>query len=178
MELLAVGDDGLTSWYDGESWTTEYIGQGFYTLSDVWLSPDPQASMQAVAVGERGLIFTYDGSSWTRYDEDFHEDFNAVWGDGLGTVWAVGDRGLVQKWNGVAFEHVEIGPEAEDDTFNDVSGTSPIDVWLLGRYGVWIYDGASWTSQPLQEANLEALHVTATDVWVVGRGGVILHRTR
>jgi len=177
VELIAVGDNTLIAYYDGQEWTSEVLSSSAYgEFNDVWMSPDPQSPLQAVAVGYSGRCYTYDGATWTTCALESNDNLNGVWGDGQGGIWLVGAYGQLSAWNGTAFAPLDIG-QASEYLF-DVQGTGPNDVWVLGEEHVWHFNGANWTSEPMELAHPSALYVTATEVWAVGRNGAILRRAR
>jgi hypothetical protein len=177
VELIAVGDDTLIAYYDGQQWSIEYLStSAIGEFNDVWMSPDPESPLQAVAVGYSGRCYLYDGEMWTPCDIDVGDNLEAVWGDGQGGIWAVGAYGRLLSWNGTTFESLNIGQESEQ--LHDVMGTGPNDVWVLGNEHVWVFNGSSWTSEPMDITIPSAIYVTDSDVWVVGRHGAILHRPR
>ena len=171
------GDNTLIAYYDGQEWTSEVLSSSAYgEFNDVWMSPDPQSPLQAVAVGYSGRCYTYDGATWTTCALESNDNLNGVWGDGQGGIWLVGAYGQLSAWNGTAFAPLDIG-QASEYLF-DVQGTGPNDVWVLGEEHVWHFNGATWTSEPMDLAHPSALYVTATEVWAVGRNGAILRRAR
>jgi hypothetical protein len=121
-------------------------------------------------------LFTRDDSGWTRHEDITSEDLNAIWGDGEGTVWVVGQNATALKWNGTTFVSepmpVDIG------NLSDVGGTGPDDVWILGEETVMHWDGGSWTLESVERINDGRLAVTPSHVWVITYEGAIYHKTR
>jgi hypothetical protein len=64
-----------------------------------------------------------------------------VWGDGKGTLFAVGS-GTLLTWNGSTCSASFVS-----GSFGDVWGSSASDVWAVGQDGaIAHWDGAAWSS--------------------------------
>ena len=70
-----------------------------------------------------------------------------VWGSGAGDVYAVGDGGDVQHWDGAAWGPMDSGTT---ETLTSVWGSGPGDVYAVGTNGTVLhYDGnvgGTWTT--------------------------------
>jgi hypothetical protein len=99
-------------------------------------------------------------------------------------VWAVGKaqfadfsrRGLVEHWNGTAWQLVST-PAPTSSLLNGVSALGPSDLWAVGAAGgstlTMHWNGARWATVPSPNANaVNSLSgvaaVSASDVWAVG----------
>jgi hypothetical protein len=175
VELWAVGDNGLTAHMQQGHWSIDHASGGLADFLDVWIAPAP-ALVEVFAVGDDGLLATRDASGWTVHDPLVTENLNGVWGDGQGTVWVVGDRGAVLRYDGQAFV-VETVP-AEGDDLADVWGSGPDDVWIAGRQSMLHFDGNTWTSEAIEWGYNRKLAGTRAHVWTVDRNGSIWHKQR
>lgn len=146
------------------------------------------------AVGEMLLLMCFlllsfrpvQGSDWV-YETC---DFNDVWGSASSDIYAVGNRGVIRRFEGHAWKPVDLnlGPCATSFLFNGVWGSSASDVYVVGCYGnsmgdgctaqglILHYDGADWRQEPVED--LPALKAVwgsgPTDIFAVG-GSTILH---
>jgi hypothetical protein len=62
------------------------------------------------------------------------------------------------------------------DGFSDVYGSSRSDVYAVGGGTILHYDGSSW-SQVSEEGGYKVFALSASDVYVVGASGSVLHGT-
>jgi hypothetical protein len=99
----------------------------------------------------------------------------AMWVAPGGTIWAVGDAGLVLRSDGGDFLPAPMPPAAVD--LHGVSGAGAA-VFVVGAGGTaWRLDASGWTDlAPPTEVDLMAVDAIAEDdVFVVGREGTILN---
>lgn len=84
-------------------------------------------------------------------------------------AWAVGDGGLIQRWNGSAWKAMRSNTEGN---LTAVGGSGPADVWAAGDEGLLVHwDGVRWTPTVVGGGS-PAISVTGTsprDVWVLRR---------
>ncbi len=168
-ELVAVGDGGVVTRWDGLRWVPEVSGTTS-DLLDVWLA----SANRGVAVGN-GVVLRADGGPWTVDASLGFRRFNGVWGFGSDDVWVVGNGGFVSRWNGLAWTSLPTGTSL---ALRAVWGSSPNDVWVAGEGGVLLHwDGLAFTRVPLETTRtLGAIHgFAADDVWVVGSRGQAFH---
>ena len=134
----------------------------------------------------------WDGARWTRHDPGADAGDDAlwwVWTASDGTVWMVGERGLVVR-RGTAGD-VTIERIAAEATLYGVWGSAPDDVWIVGGVPGGIphaeddfvrrWDGVAFTPVagiPARGAMLFKVWGTgAGDVWISGESGTMLHAT-
>ncbi len=104
------------------------------------------------------------------------EKLNAVWGAGVGQVWAVGDRGAATRRVDGVWERV---PSTIDNDLRTLSGTSLNDVFVgAGSYQLggdtFHWDGVGWTDLPDDAIWREVSGIWAAatnDVWAVTESG-------
>ncbi|TNE88392.1 MAG: hypothetical protein EP330_15025 [Deltaproteobacteria bacterium] len=150
---------------------------------DVWVvgsSPEPDD-------GSGPALVHYDGEAWTREDTSAHagRELWWLWVDGEDQV-AVGDGGLILE--GPPDARVPVSGISEAITFFGVWGASADEVWAVGMepdVGPVLYrrQADAWTQVaaselPAAEPNDAYFKVEGTgasDVWVVGSGGLAMH---
>jgi len=119
-----------------------------------------------------GFELTYPGATSTRF-------FDA-WNRGSES-FAVGDFGRIVHNSGGAWSLMaSLGP-----TLRGVWGASATEVFAvgdayLGTYGIFHYDGATWSRMTSPSTSLTLFDVAGsnpTNVWAVGDGGVVLRYT-
>jgi hypothetical protein len=133
----------------------------------------------------------WDGVRWTRHDPDGATGADTlwwVWTASDGTVWMVGERGLVVRRRG---DDVTVDRIATDATLFGVWGSAPDDVWIVGGQPggggepeddfVRRWDGTAFqpvVGVPARGATLFKVWGSgAGDVWLSGEGGGMLHAT-
>lgn len=117
------------------------------------------------------------GSNWAQVQSGTYQSLHGVWGLSSSEVWAVGEGGLVLRFNGTLWT-----PQISttNEALYAVGGTSGSDVYAVGSRGTILhYDGSSWRSvSPYggPKDNLLAVWGAApNDVFAVGENGTILH---
>jgi hypothetical protein len=191
LTLLSVGAGACADARDGSaSWsavTTELQGAALA----VWGASDRDVYIGGGGVGAAstpGAVLHFDGADWRRLPLERDETVWWLWGASEGTdVWAVGERGLVARWDGTEFAMIESGTQA---TLFGVWGTSSDDVWIVGgKPGagrtddndvVLHWDGSELSrdaAMPTKGAALLKVWGSgAHEVWVVGEGGTVWRR--
>lgn len=97
-----------------------------------------------------------------------------VWGADTSNIWAVGDGGVILKWNGTAWAAQTSGTTAN---LLRVWGTDASNVWAVGASGtIRKWNGSTWSAQTSGTSNtLRSVHGSSTsNVWAVGDTGTAL----
>lgn len=97
-------------------------------------------------------------------------------GSGPGDAWAVGEAGVIVRWNGHDWR---LHPYRAPGHLRDVCSLSATDVWAVGANGLVVhFDGTSWSVIPSgTNASLRAVWSAANgEVWMVGDSNVVLRR--
>ena len=97
-----------------------------------------------------------------------------VWGADTSNIWAVGDGGVILKWNGTAWAAQTSGTTAN---LLRVWGTDASNVWAVGASGtIRKWNGSTWSAQTSGTTNiLRSVHgSSSTNVWAAGDSGTIL----
>ena len=143
----------LTEHWDGKTWSTAYASVPAGTLAAGFLGVSTVGARDAWAVG------------WTqrmRGDESY-------------------DTGLVEHWDGKAWQYVKLSPGIPDTMMFGITATGPHDIWAGGvltdgtdQPVLLHYDGHTWTRATVPDTGLygEFNTVVATapnDVWAAGR---------
>lgn len=146
------------------------------------LSSEDELVATSYLTGNSSALYRWTSSGWSELSSSL-PNVNGTWINGpLG--YAATDQGL--------YVHTHLGWSRETQlpnaVFTAVQGTSANDIWAAG-YGVingttyepllFHFDGTKWSAVDLG-ANVLAntLYVSATDVWVLARGGSLLHKAR
>ncbi len=176
-DLWAAGDNDLVMRREASRWSpVAPPEQG--TFRALWGRGDLLlvAENSPTATGSSGKVHLLQNGQWTQ-STSFQSGVNALWGTGLAPMWAVGDRGLVQRRD-------EAGTWTSEGNFstapfNAVWGSSLADVWGVGASGVIFHrDGSGkWASQKLSSStDLFGVWGTGSrDVWAVGLNGAAYH---
>jgi hypothetical protein len=86
---------------------------------------------------------------------------NAVWGSSARDVWAVGESGVIQHFDGVEWRVIA---SPVTGSLRAIAGSAADDVWVVGDDGVMLhFDGARW------QRRISGTDVDFTDVSVVRR---------
>ncbi len=195
--------------YDGSTWSTLFVRGDREKLTGIWGS----SPRDVFVVGQwnihvddsperEGVILHYDGSSWTLMRPPVLDYFasqgsyHAVWGASGTNVFAVGkensgettsNEALVAHYDGTGWSRMAI--PSNNDSWDDVHGTSSRDVWAVSNYvgpflggpysSIWHYDGTEWdVSTGYEGMNLSGIWASSsTSVFAVGGGehGEVFH---
>jgi hypothetical protein len=97
--------------------------------------------------------------------------FHAIWGSGLGDIWAVGGNGAAAHFSGGAWSMVPTGMRVE---LRAVWGSGPGDVYAAGDGGALVHwNGTAWSTVATGVTrDLVAIAgCSASDVTVLGQSG-------
>jgi hypothetical protein len=138
----------------------------------VWVGSDtPAGGLRRYDLTVANPSATFDGPS------DL-QGVRAIWGANADDVWIVdGNGGLVHRQN-QTWSHDTSIPSA-NPRLTGIHGRSSNDVWTVGPYGLYHWDGSHWTEiDQGQNAGLFAVWaVGPSEAWVVGDGGWTVHVT-
>ena len=182
--LDLVRDDTLSGdWFATSGWEPTGVGSIWGSgAHDLW-------AIRRVDDVENGVhgrdLVHWNGSSWTVESEVYTDErdmsrwyayVKSGWSLSAQEAWAVGDGGVVLKWNGANWSPVQ---SWTTDDLNAVWGRSATDIWAVGDSGTVIHwDGSHWI--PVESgvtANLYSVWGSGPfDVWV-GGSDVLLHYT-
>ena len=145
-DVWAVGEQSMLHW-NGTSWSTITFppppGDSYQILkaisavsaNDIWAVGYSQWSY---FYGYRYAPLTYhwDGMNWSVVPNAGYTDEYLFAVDAIATndVWAVGDNGQTQHWNGAAWSRVAAPYPGLGGRFNGVAAASASDVWAVGYY--------------------------------------------
>jgi hypothetical protein len=174
--IYAVGEKGVVVKYDGTSWSKKgdmlKDSNGAVLHSIIGFG----AEGPFIAVGTSGdSVVNLDGV-WKKADNKVNtNELHSVWGAVPEAVWAVGNLGTINKWDGSKWEAIS---SPTDLNLYAVWGRSQEEVYAAGQYGVLLnWDGISWkivrssTSQ-----NLRAVWgLGPNNVYAVGQYATIMH---
>jgi hypothetical protein len=146
-DVWAVGEQSILHW-NGTTWSivsfppppgdSYQILKGISAVSanDIWAVGYSQWSY---FYGYRYAPLTYhwDGTrwSWVPNAGDVDNYLHAVAAIAANDVWAVGDNGQTQHWNGANWSVVAAPYPGLGGRFNGVAAASASDVWAVGYYG-------------------------------------------
>ncbi|MFP2910471.1 MopE-related protein [Pyxidicoccus sp. 3LFB2] len=103
-------------------------------LNGVWVVNEKVA----FAVGESSTVLRWDGEDWTRmpFPNTYVESLTSVVAFGANLAYATAFNGRIYRYDGQQWAQV-----FEDTSlrFNDIAGTSPADLWVVGNNGVVLH---------------------------------------
>lgn len=116
----------------------------------------------------------WDGTRW--HVEPTEVRLNAIWGADANDIWAVGQQGRIERFDGREWTAVPSGTAVE---LHAVRGVAPNAVWAVGDGGtILFWDGETWG--PVEsgtEVNLYGVFDSRAAVWAVGDEGTVLEHT-
>jgi hypothetical protein len=179
LHLWAAGDNDLVMRRQDDRWSPMAPPeQG--TFRALWGSEDMLlvAENNPTSTGSSGKIHLLQNGQWTQ-SASFPNGVNAFWGTGMAPVWAVGDKGLIQRRDEAGTWTPEFDVSIGSAQLNAVWGASLVDIWAVGAGGVIVHRDSSgdWVNQQLSSAtDLFGVWGTGSrDVWAVGLNGAAWH---
>lgn len=167
--LLAAGQMGEIHHFDGTVWRKAFDLHMDITILSLWSDGSSH-----VAVGDEGLVLqkTPDLPDWTRMASGTKSALYGIWGPDDRHLLAVGDFGLVQRWNGQSWDECNAGTEY---FLFDVWGRGLDDIFVVGLSGtIGHFDGQRWTITPARaRSDLLAVTGDADQVIAVGAAGSV-----
>jgi hypothetical protein len=156
-----VASYGTVLRYDGSSWTSTYVGASEMTYGLYGFSPGPTL----FAAGGSGDVSVYSGGAWTATSTG-QPGYFAVWGSSASNVFAVGKSGDETLYNGSSWTNQSALTSVS--VFGFWNGYAAADSGKLFQNGSPVTTG---TTQALNAVSGSS----ASDVWVAGALGTILH---
>lgn len=182
-DLLTVWSCCSEVWIGGKNFLSVYRPQGVggilisteHTIRSIWGSgPD-----DIWILADDAMVFqiTASGTHNRAIDRSLGDVFNAIGGSGEeGDVYAVGELGLLVKWDGSEWRELDTGTE---DNLLAVCGGDAGDAWIGTSGGRLLrYDGKECRPVAVSPfGRLNAVAIVDGTVWAAGDGAVILqHR--
>lgn len=147
-------------------------------IQNVWIVGGGQEGPNGdIFTGYPGKILFYNGAgiieSLVLPESD--QALRAVWGAGKNDVWAVGDNGMMLKYNGTMWNRVDSGTQFG---LRGIWGSASNNVYAVGLGGTVLrYDGQTWKRQEAGTGNsLIGVFGVGKDVYAVGYSGSILRK--
>ncbi|MGI9475557.1 MAG: hypothetical protein ACR2PI_02555, partial [Hyphomicrobiaceae bacterium] len=167
--LLAAGQMGEVHHFDGATWRKVFDLHMDVTILSLWSD-----GTSFFAAGDEGLVLQNSprAPSWNRMASGTKSALYDLWGPDDRHILAVGDFGLVQRWNGERWDEFNAGTE---HFLFGVWGRGLNDVYVVGLSGtIGHFNGQRWHITPVR-ARSDLLSVTgnASQVITVGAAGTI-----
>lgn len=164
--------------YDGVGWSYMPVPADAVELSGVWgSSPEDVFAVGAGGPGDQSVILHYDGVGWSRMPTPEGLALYGVWGSSATNVFAVGYGGGIVHYDGSRWTTVREGmvdPPGERWLW-DVWGTPDGEFFAVGSE-VLHFSGGTWSRMPMPKGHFFGVWgSSASDVFAVGSGGVIIH---
>lgn len=166
--LLAAGQFGQIFHYDGHRW--QMVNDIYLDITLLSLWADNQGTV--IAVGDEGYILHHNPETgrWRRMPSGTQSALYNVWGLDAQHALAVGDFGLVLRWNGTRWDEFNVGTE---QFLFDVWGRALDDLYVVGLSGtIGHFDGQRWSLSPVRSrADLLAIAGSKHHIAAVGAAG-------
>lgn len=171
-DVWAVADSGRVLHWNGGGW----LEPGDTPLTSDNVSGVYAASPSAVWVTTSFFrrIFRWDGARFNMVVESPSLKFFAIHGASETDVWAVGESGEAQHFDGAAWTRLPTGAAA---TLNAVWVQGPSLALAVGEAGtIMRWDGGAWA--PMSSGTSVSLKAVwgsgPSDIWAAGAGGTLL----
>jgi hypothetical protein len=177
-------------WLAGAGGLMLHLQDGLFTNGDAptrrdlhALAASPDGTLWAAG---DGVVLRLDAGKWSVAFSTTEEDLRAVHALDATHVFAVGKAGAVYRHDGLNWRREPI-PDMPAEGGGTVPFATPLygvwaakadEVWAVGEAGAWLrFDGKEWQAYGTGvDATLRAVHGrSATDAWMVGGGGTVLH---
>ena len=165
----AVGKFGGVLQFDGTTWT---VVNSNGVLDDFYAVSGTGANGGRMYIAGQNGVYQLDGSALTSSAATYAVSIFGIFLDPFNNVWAVGQRGSIQRLSGAAWTTLNFAPD-----LLDVWTTAANNSWAVGEYGfVYRWNGTVWTRQSTPSlANLYVVWgLSATDAFAGGDNGTML----
>jgi hypothetical protein len=98
-------------------------------------------------------------------------EYTAIWGFSRNDVWATGQYGTLERWNGTEWTRVPLGTTAN---LWGVWGAAPNDLWVVGSQNTLLHwNGSTWspTANPCRGTLRDVHGTSSSDVWITSAFG-------
>lgn len=159
--------------WDGSAFTetSTPVADSIFGVSGT--SPNDVWAVGTLSDGSHATILHHDGTGLSiAREENGAGTYRGVFARTPDDVWVVGDN-MVLRYDGSTWSRPPSGPSTIDVDGYAVVGAGATDVWILGSYSGWRWDGtklATAVHPPDLVAGMWA--AGADDVWAVGLDGV------
>jgi len=144
-DVFAVGVGGMILHYDGSTWSIMDSGTANELLG-IWGT----SSSDVYAVGTGGLVLHYDGNDWSSMTSGTTSELISIGGSSASDVFAVGavagplGYASILHYNGSTWSDMtgdinNMNGEINYYLLNGVWGSSPSDVFAVGRWGAVLH---------------------------------------
>jgi hypothetical protein len=143
-DIRAVGDDGVTVRYDGDTWHEIVTFDGAADYYAVWgIANVNNSESNAVyhAVSTRGMAHL-SGDAWWKTGYSVGQRLYAIWGVSDREIFCAGVGGNVVKGRGGAWDYMSIPTRVD---LHGVWASGANDVYVIGDAGtIFHWDGTYW----------------------------------
>lgn len=167
--VTAVGRFGGILQFDGINWAvlnSNGVLDDFYTVGGT------VANGGSMYVGGQNGVYQLDGTTLTSSQVSYPVSVFSVSVDPLNNVWAVGQRGSIQRRASLIWTTVNFAPD-----LLDVWSTAANNSWAVGEYGfIYRWNGSVWSREATSSlANLYSVWGrAANDAFAGGENGTML----
>jgi hypothetical protein len=163
--FLADGNGNVHTEVDG-AWTIEPVSPG-RGLRCLWIS----AEGQVYAAGTLGVVYQRKSDGWEAISPPLDNWISAIGGPTHSNLLAVGNNGLVWRFDGSAWRQVELATNAN---FTGILWQAPDVFTICGDSGALFRgSGDEWADLSTGGGDLFKLTAYTTDIWVAaGTAGV------
>ena len=171
--IYAVGGGVLH--YNGKFWEVADTGP-IEQLYDIWGT----ATDNIYVVGRAGAFIRYNGESWKKIVTNTAYTLTGIWGSGPEDIYITArsadtdGTGAILHYNGTSVTSTTIPGES----FSDIWGTAPDNIYVLGTNGIFHFNGTSW-QQEYHDKSQQFTEITGTDkdnIYAIAyNSGTVLH---
>lgn len=164
----------------GGPFFTSVHGPGSGTITAIWGTSGGELYATCHGCMTLNLLHSTNGTDWAAANVGGGIGLNGVWGTSTGSdVWLVGDMGTILHGSSTGGFTAQSSPATSAMTLNAIWGIGT-EMFAVGSNNLILhYTGGGWVSENLTGTNnlFGVWGSSATDVYVVGSGGTIFHKT-
>lgn len=176
--VIVTGNSGRILRYNGTTWSVDAMSgsNGLSTIYGVSATANGAIAVGYASVSGIGGI-RLDNNAWQFTGAPGSYAVYGVYASSLTDAWAIGDLGLLLRYDGQAWTAPAISAPNTNYTLFNVWGNAPDDVWAVGSSGnIRHFDGQTWSASPSGTTN--ALYnvwgANPSSVYAVGSLGTFL----
>jgi hypothetical protein len=167
-------------WFAGGGTVLHWTGAGFtsFGFGGTMLAVSGTGPRDVWVTGENTNLHHFNGSTWTTVNPGAGTStLFTVLALSASDVWTTDFMSgkETMHWNGSKWVAIRTG----GGIFNGMAAVTASDIWGVGGSRVGHWNGTAWTlEQPFgSNASMWSVSTTAGNLWLVGDGALIAHRT-
>ncbi|MCZ8203792.1 PEP-CTERM sorting domain-containing protein [Gemmatimonas sp.] len=160
--------------FDGTTWTSETVTTGFNRYTVFGTATGTMYSSGQLGYQSGALLRRNASATWSPVFTASTE-LVGLWAGDDGSVLVAGDGRFFYSPDGTTFLEAPTGLSSafNIDRLETIWGRSASDAYIVGRGGLYRWDGAAFSRVNIAATALNSVHYSGASWWAVGNGGQV-----